>query len=579
MHENDSSTWDLKPIYSDVRDWDKDYQTLMSQGFDAIAHLQGKLQENLDGPLDLFFDFNLKLEKLYTYAHLLSDSDLSDQKNLVRLNQARALYSDFSAKTSWMQSEILRIPNLHPSGEYKRYLEQILQSRPHVLNEQEERLLSLAQVTQRSSSLFSILSNVEMKFADAVDSEGKTYPLTMASYGNLVKSKDRQLRESAFTNLFSEFDRVKLTISENLYQKVLTDEFYRNVRHFPSCMEAALFGNEIPPSVYKNLLHTVEKPENLEQLHRYATWKQKVLGIDEMHAYDLYAEPFEDVEMTFTKEESIALVLESIRPLGEEYVAIAKKGLTEQRWIDWFERPGKRSGGYSSGFYQSYPYILLNFTGSIRDLFTLAHELGHSMHSYYSNKHQPYPYASYTIFVAEVASTFHEELLFNLLMQKVKDPKIKQFYLHYKAEALRATLHRQTMFAHFEDTIHSFVEKKGIMTADYICGVFNELYRKYYGERFVIDPLLGLEALRIPHFYSSFYVYQYAVGISASLALHTNLLSDPVEGRTRYLEFISAGSSKPPIEVLKEANVDVRDPNTIQKALDVFKHLVDQLDT
>ncbi len=341
-------------------------------------------------------------------------------------------------------------------------------------------------------------------------------------------------------------------------------------------MEAALFGNEIPVSVYQTLLETVEKGENLKQLHRYVAWKGKVMGLKNVQPYDMYAEPFEEVELKYSFEEAIELVLESIRPLGEEYVAIAEKGLKKERWVDWFERPGKRSGAYSSGYYKSYPYILMNFTGSIRDLFTLAHELGHSMHSYYSNKSQPYPYASYTIFVAEVASTFHEELLYDLLMKKIQDPKVKKYLLHYKAEAIRATIHRQTLFANFEKQAHSCVENKGVLTADYICGIFNDLYRKYYGDSFVIDPLLGVEALRIPHFYSSFYVYQYATGMSASLALHANLLKDPEEGKKRYLEFISSGSSKKPVEILKDANVDVRDPQTIQKALDMFKQLVDQ---
>lgn len=580
-HE-DVSRWDLKPLYNDERAWDANYETLLKQGFDAVVKFRGLLAQdpaNLEASLDAFFNFNEMLEKLYTYAHLLSDGDIGDQQNLIRINQARSLYSDFDANTSWMRSEILRIPNLRPEGKYARYLQRILENRPHTLNEDEEKILSLCGVTQRSSSLFNILNNVELKFEDAIDKENKSHPLTLASYQNLVKSSDRQLRRSAFTNLFSSFDKVKMTLSENYYQKVLENEFYRKVRKFDSSMEAALFGNEIPSSVYLNLLSTVEKEENLKQLHRYVAWKGRVLGVDQVHAYDLYAEPYEDVEMNFTLEEAMDLVLESIRPLGDEYVAIATKGLKEERWVDWYERPGKRSGAYSSGYYKSHPYILMNFTGSIRDLFTLAHELGHSMHSYYSNKHQPYPYASYTIFVAEVASTFHEEMLFDLLMKKINDPKIRQFYLHYKAEAIRATLHRQTLFANFEKTAHSYVENKGVLTADYICGVFNELYRKYYGERFVIDPLLGVEALRIPHFYSSFYVYQYAIGVSASLALHTNLKNDPILGQKKYLEFISSGSSKTPIDILKDANVDVRDPSTIQKALDAFKHLVDQLDT
>jgi len=580
-HE-DVSRWDLKPLYTDERSWDQNYEAMLQKGFEAVSRFRGQLAKdpkNLENSLDAFFSFNELLEKLYTYAHLLSDGDISNQKNLMRLNQARSLYSEFDAGTSWIRSEILRIPDLKPSGKYARYLERILISRPHTLNEEEEKILSLCGVTQRSSSLFNILNNVELKFEDAIDSKGERHPLTLASYQNLVKSGDRKLRESSFHNLFSSFEKVKMTLSENYYQKVLENDFYRKVRNFNSSMEAALFANEIPVSVYETLLETVEKKENLDQLHRYVRWKGKVLGLENVHPYDLYAEPYEEVEMKFSLEEAIELVLESIRPLGAEYVSIAEKGLKNERWVDWFERPGKRSGAYSSGYYKSHPYILMNFTGSIRDLFTLAHELGHSMHSYYSNKNQPYPYASYTIFVAEVASTFHEEMLYHLLMKRIQDPKIRQFYLHYKAEAIRATLHRQTLFAQFEKISHATVENKEVLSADFISGVFSDLYRKYYGENFVIDPLLGIEALRIPHFYSSFYVYQYAIGISASLALHTNLLNDPVEGKKRYLEFISSGSSKTPIDILKDANVDVRDPNTIQKALDAFKQLVDQLDT
>lgn len=580
-HE-DISRWDLKPIYNDERVWDQNYDKMLKQGFEAVTRFKGELAKDpkiLEASLDAFFDFNQMLEKLYTYAHLLSDGDIADQKNLTRLNQAKSLYSDFDASTSWMRSEILKIPNLEPKGKYARYLERILMSRPHTLNEEEEKILSLCGVTQRSDSLFSILNNVELKFEDAVDSKGTKYPLTLASYANLVKSSDQTLRKTAFNHLFSSYEKVKLTLSENFYQKVLENDFYRKVRKFDSSIEAELFRNEIPVSVYTTLLETLEKEENLKQLHRYVKWKGRVLGLKEVYPYDLYAEPFEEVEVKYSLEEAIQLVLESIRPLGEEYVAIAEKGLTKERWVDWFERPGKRSGAYSSGYYQSYPYILMNFTGSIRDLFTLAHELGHSMHSYYSNKNQPYPYASYTIFVAEVASTFHEELLYDLLMKKIQDPKLKKYFLHYKLEALRSTIHRQTLFAHFEKEVHGYVENKGVLTADYICGIFNDLYRKYYGDSFVIDPLLGVEALRIPHFYTSFYVYQYAVGMSASLALHANLMNDPVTGRQKYLEFISSGSSKKPVDILKDANVDVRDPQTIQKALDAFKQLVDQLDT
>jgi oligoendopeptidase F len=581
-------TWDLHPLYASHEAFESDYKRLHqleSSQFEIINRYQKNFESHLGDLLKNYFDISRQLEKLYTYAHLKHDEDLSLDSNKEPFKRAQSLLNSFGAQTSWIEPMILKLDrgvlkslmseaSLKP---FEIYLHKMLLLKQHVLSEEEERLLALAmQPLSAISRAFSQANNADLKFQSVLDSKGKLHELTHGSYSLCLKSHDRTLRKNAFESYSKGFLGLENTLSELLAGCVQQHRFFAEARKYASCLDAALFPNQIDPKVYKNLIETVR--ENLHPLHRYLNLRKRELKLEKLEVYDLFVPIVQEVDLHFSFEEASKLVIDSIKPLGDEYQSILRKGIEEERWTDVFENTGKRSGAYSSGCYDSYPYMLLNFNGTFSDVMTLSHEAGHSMHSYYSHKHQLYQNASYSIFVAEVASTFNEELTFRALLDKAKNSAERVYILNQKIDSIRSTLFRQTLFADFELRIHQMVESNQPLTPGSLKTLYMELNKEYYGEAIHLDPLVAIECLRIPHFYYNFYVYQYATGISAAYCLAEQVLSDAPRAKERYLGFLAAGASKFPLDVLKDAGVDMHLPEAIVTLIKRFETLVDLLE-
>ncbi len=450
------------------------------------------------------------------------------------------------------------------------------EQRAHVLTEAEEAILAQAsEVTSSPSNTFGMLNNADMKFPTIKDEDGEEVEITHGRYIRFLESSDRRVREDAFKAVYQTYDHYKNTFASTLSGQVKQDLFYANVRKYQSARQAALSKNHIPEVVYDQLIKTVNN--RLDLLHRYIRLRKKVLGVDELHMYDLYTPLVKDVKMDIPYEEAKELVLKGVEPLGEEYVSTLREGF-DKRWVDVEENVGKRSGAYSSGAYGTMPYILMNWQDNVNNLFTLAHEFGHSLHSYYTRKHQPYLYGDYTIFVAEVASTLNEALLNDYMVKHTEDPKEKLYLLNHFLEGFRGTVFRQTMFAEFEQLIHEKAANGESLTPELLTKTYYDLNVKYFGEDLIIDEEIGLEWARIPHFYYNFYVYQYATGYSAAAALSKQILEEGEPAVTRYLEFLQAGSSDYPIEVLKHAGVDMTSPEPIEQALSVFEKALTEME-
>ncbi|MCL6588143.1 MAG: oligoendopeptidase F, partial [Anoxybacillus sp.] len=436
-------------------------------------------------------------------------------------------------------------------------------------------LAQAAEIMAASSNTFGMLNNADLKFPTIIDESGDEVEITHGRYLRFLESEDRRVRHDAFKAVYETYGKYKNTFASTLSGAVKKDNFFARVRHYESARHAALSNNNIPESVYDNLVETINK--NLHLLHRYVRLRKKVLGVDELHMYDLYAPLVKEVKMEITYEQAKDYLLKGLAPLGEEYVSIVKEGL-ENRWVDVRENVGKRSGAYSSGAYGTNPYILMNWQDNVNNLFTLAHEFGHSVHSYYTRKTQPYPYGSYSIFVAEVASTCNEALLNDYLLNTIDDEKKRLYLLNHYLEGFRGTVFRQTMFAEFEHMIHQKAQTGEALTADSLTSMYYELNKKYFGNDIVVDEEIGLEWARIPHFYYNYYVYQYATGFSAATALSKQILEEGKPAVNRYIEFLKAGSSDYPIEVLKKAGVDMTTAQPIQEACDVFAQKLEEME-
>jgi len=587
-----SDTWNVEALYPTHKAWEQDFKTICKTKkppfFPAIKRLQGTVgssAKQLKAALDLFFETERKLRKLHTYAHLRHDEDIAEEANKKAYDQISSLYHAFAQESSWLQPEILAI---NPATlkkyvkdaklkEYDFFLEQVVRLKPHTLDEKEEKLLALAdQALDAPYRAFSAISDADFKFGDILDKNGKKLPLTHATFGLYLRSQDRTLRKNAFSTLLEKYHSYENSLTELTSGQMQKHLFHARARNYDSCLDAALFPKNVDPEVYHSLIAAVH--ENIGALHKYMKLRKKVLGLKEMHLYDAYVPLVDSFDMKFSYKEGEELVIDSVAPLGSDYQQALKSGLKTGRWVDRYENLNKRSGAYSSGCYDSMPYILMNYKGILRDVFTLAHEAGHSMHSLLSRKTQPYHYSDYTIFVAEVASTFNEELLMTKLLQKAKTKKEKAFLINEKLEDIRGTLFRQTMFAEFELFMHSQVEKREPITPALLKKEYERLNRFYFGKEMTIDPLIESEWSRIPHFYYGFYVYQYATGISAALALSSRVLSGGKKERQDYLNFLQAGSSDYPIELLKKAGVDMRTKEPVTKAIQKFSALTDELE-
>jgi oligoendopeptidase F len=526
-----------------------------------------------------------RIERLYTYAHLKSDEDKSDQFYLGLHQRAVNLYTRVSETASFMTPEIQSIPDeiinqyLEDESlkEFTFYLEKILRYKPHTRNEAEEQILAMSgEIANAPSQVFGQLDNVDLKFGTITDESGKEVELSHGNFNTFLINTDRKIRKKAFFQYYQAYQDHQHTLAATLTHSVKKDLFYSRVRNFENCRISALFSDNVEETVYDNLIETVKK--NLEPLFKYLNFRKKVLGLKNLHFYDTYVPIIEDVDFRMPYEEAVDVGVKAVAPLGEEYGQILKDGLLGG-WVDRYENRGKRSGAYSSGCYDSPPYILLNYEeNNINSLYTLIHEAGHSMHSYYSKKYQPYVDHDYTIFVAEVASTFNEDLLSRYLLEFYQDnPKMKAYILNREIDNIRATLFRQTMFAEFEKITHDIVEANDPLTLDVMTETYRKLLETYFGDTLALDPELSLECFRIPHFYSAFYVYKYATGVSASIALAEKAVGGGETARQAYLNFLKLGGSKFPLDELLDAGVDMHSPQPVERAIQHFGQLVDQL--
>ena len=543
--------WDLTQLFESDEAWEKSFEK-------PLQPLTSRPLDQIDLVLDHYFETHRALHNLYTYAHLKHDEDVADEKYKSMHDRAMARLIAFGEETSWLIPAIVALDEV-TSDKYAFYLEKVRALKPHTLSDKEERIMALAgQLEEAPHKTFGVMHNADMKFDD-VDGE----PLTHGSYGLFMQNPDRSKREKAFHNLHRPHIAFENTYTELLSSVVQKHLFNRNARGYKTSLEAALKPHQIPVEVYHSLLEAVD--HHLGSLHDYVALRKKILGVDELQPYDLYVPLEGEIEKRFTIDEAKELVLEAVRPLGAAYRDTLAKGFAEERWVDWLENERKRSGAYSSGCFDSPPYILMNFHGTIRDVFTLAHEAGHSMHSHLSHTHQPYHSARYPIFLAEVASTYNEELLFELMMKEASSDLERRFLLNHKLDDIRSTLHRQTQFAEFELKIHEMAEQGVPFAAANLRGIYLELYKKYYGPALSLGDEISVEFLRVPHFYYNFYVYQYATGISSAYALYQQ---GDVE---RYLKFLSSGGSAYPVDTLRTAGVDLTTPKPIEALLEQFK--------
>ncbi|MEK4756924.1 oligoendopeptidase F [Macrococcoides caseolyticum] len=579
------NTWDLTTIFASDEDWERAFKKL--EGYlgreEEIKGKIGDSAENLLEALLLDAEIDEQLGKVYVYAHLKHDQDTSNAKYTAFEQRAANLASQFSARWSFMLPELMSIDEatlksyVAELDGLKRFafdLERINKKRPHVLSESEEKILAEAsEALSASTNTFGMFNNADLKFDNVKDKEGNSLPLSHGNYITYLESDDRVLRENAYKEVYSKYGQFNNTLAQTLAGKVKASVFSSKVRNYESARAQALSNNDIPETVYDNLVQTVN--DNLHLLHRYTKLRKELLGLDEMHMYDMYTPVIQDEKFEVTYEEAKAWMLKSLEPMGSEYTDVIKEGLTN-RWVDVYENKGKRSGAYSSGTFGTNPFILMNWTDSVNNTFTLTHEFGHSAHSYFSRNNQPSNMSGYSIFVAEVASTCNEALLADYMYKHLDDDKKKLYLLNYQLDGFRGTVFRQTMFAEFEYLIHTLAEQNEPLTAERLNAEYRKLNEKYYGDAVITDDYIQYEWGRIPHFYYNYYVYQYATGYSAAYALSKKILEEGQPAVDKYInEFLKAGSSDYPIEVLKKAGVDMNEKTPIENACKVFEERLD----
>lgn len=579
--------WKLEDIYGSDKAWEADFGRIKLLSSEMAA-FRGTLSKGPERLLEClrFCDDMLSLnDKLFVYARMKRDENNANPGYQALTDRAMALSTDVYASVSFIVPEIITIDEgvLKSWMEsntglalYKQYFEEILRQKQHILSEKEEELLAMsAEVAHASADIFTMFNNADIKFPFIKDENGEETELTKGRYIKFLESTDRRVREEAFHGLYSSYEKVRNTLSASLNNNVKKNKFYATVRKYDSCLQASLDADNISTTVYDNLIDTVGK--NLHLLHRYLRLRKKLLKLDELHMFDLYVPAVEESQKHYKYEDALSMVTDGLRPLGEQYIKDLKHAF-DTGWIDVFENQGKTSGAYSWGTHLTHPYVLLNYQGTINDVFTIAHEMGHALHSFYTNKTQPYIYSEYKIFVAEVASTVNESLLIRHLLEKTKDPREKAYLLNHYLEEFRGTLFRQTMFAEFEKAIHACVEGGEALTAQEFCKLYRGLNEKYFGSEVVIDKEIDMEWSRIPHFYTSFYVYKYATGLSAAASLSNGILTEGRPAVDRYLQFLSSGGSDYPLNLLKKAGVDLSVPKPVEDAMKVFEGILNEFE-
>jgi len=584
----ESEKWDLTQLFADVSKWQEDFAWLQ-RTYPNLEQWKGRVGDSaqtLAEVLEFEKALELKMERVYHYASLQLAEDSTNNEYLTRIGQVQNLLTKIGEAAAFVVPEILAIDDkkfaefiADPAlKEWRIKLHKIRRMKRHVLSVPEERLLALGSVALSGyDDAFSQLTDVDMKFGVLIDETGRERPLTQSSFSSFLVKRDHELRKRSFHQFYAEFRDHQYTLAAALAYSVKADVFHARARHYPSALQAALFPDDVLVAVYDGLIQSVRA--NLEPLFRYFDLRRRALGLDELHQYDTYVSLIPEIETRFTFDEAVETVLSALASLGKEYVDVLAEGLRTRRWCDRYETKGKRSGAFSSGSYEAPPYILMNYKEDVfADVYTLAHEAGHSMHSWFSQNSQLFQDYEYPIFLAEVASTFNEELLTHHLLQTTNDPKMRAYIINRQIDELRGTLFRQTMFAEFEKIIHAIEESGDALTLDVFRSEYHKLLETYFAENFLLDPELDLECLRIPHFYHAFYVYKYATGISAAVALSQRVLSGESESVHAYLNFLRSGGSKFPLETLKAAGVDMATPAPIESTLRLFESRLTELE-
>lgn len=579
--------WKIEEMYSGEAAWQKDVDQVLAMT-EKFAEYQGRLTESASALAKAFQEKDAiwqKLERAYVYARMKLDEDNRDAKQQSMHDKVNSIIARVAAAISFFTPELLEAPEEVLLGyldseealkQYRFVIESLLREKKHVLSKEEENLLAqLSEVTDATNTIFTMLNNADLKFGSITDESGELTEVTHGTYISLMESHDRRVRKDAYTHVYEAYKGLVNTIAATYSYNVKTDAVNARIRGYSSSRAAALSGDNIPESVYDNLISVVH--EYLPVMHRYTQLRKKILGVDELKMYDIYVPLIELPKRVVPFSEALQIMEKGLAPLGEEYLLRLRRGV-EAGWIDVYENEGKTSGAYSFGSYDSFPYVLLNYTDTLQDVFTLVHEMGHSMHSSYTRETQPFTYGDHSIFTAEVASTVNESLLMHYLLDGEKDVQMRKYLLNMYIEEFRTTLFRQTMFAEFEQMAHKFTEEGGSLTAEWLCEEYDKLNSAYFGSALSEDEYIRYEWARIPHFYRGFYVYQYATGYSAATAISKKILEEGPSATEAYKSFLKTGSSDYPVELLKIAGVDMNSKEPVVMAMETFKKLVEEFE-
>ncbi len=578
-------TWKTEDMIADKQVWDKLYERVQ-KGIAEVAAFNGRLKdrENILACFKKTTEFEEILDRMFCYAHMKRDQDVGNGENKALFDSVRNLYIAYAGETSFLMPQLTSLDEEFLKAlasdkdfsDYSYIIEGIIKDKKHTLGEKEEKLLAMTQMfSSVPQEAFSMLNNADIRFEPFKDSKGEEIKLSHGVYSLMMQSPCREDRKKAFESMYHAFESNINTIAALYNGNVQKNVFYSRVRGFDSCLQSAAHGEDVPTAVYERLSDCIDA--NVGKLHEYLEYRRQKMGVDKLHMYDLHVPIIEGCDMGMDYEDACKLVVKALAPLGENYCKLLEKAFAE-RWVDVYENKGKRSGAYSTGCYGCHPYVLLNYQRTTHDVFTIAHEMGHSMHTYFSNETQPFPKANYKIFVAEVASTVNETLLLNYLIKNCKDKKEKEFLLSYMLDMFRTTVFRQTQFAQFEYEAHTAAEKGVALTPEFLNDLYYKLNCKYYGgENVVNDDLIKYEWSRIPHFYTAFYVYKYATGLISAVCIAANILEKGQSALDDYMKFLSAGGSMPPVEILKLAGVDLTTDEPFDKAMKVMQDYLEEL--
>ncbi|CAH0417074.1 oligoendopeptidase F [Periweissella fabaria] len=583
----ESQTWDLSKIFANDEAWEQALKGVQAE-LPEVAEYAGTLAESatqLLAATQAILDVTRKVEKIYVYASMKSDQDTANSKYQGYNAQAGMLWAKASGAIAYFEPEVLAIAPAVLSefigtnnelNAYQHFFDKITEARGHVLTPNEEKLLAGASdIFSASENTFGVLDNADLKFGIVQDEDGNDVQLSNGVYSRHLESTNREVRKQAFTTLYESYDQFQHTFASTLSQHVHGHNYLASVHNYDSARQSALAGNSIPESVFETLIDQVN--EHLPLLHRYVALRKRILGVDELHTYDLYTPITGEASLTYDYQSAVATALDALKPLGDDYLDVVQEAF-DNRWIDVVENKGKRSGAYSGGAYDTDPYILLNWQDNLDNLFTLVHEMGHSVHSYFTRKNQPYQYGDYSIFLAEIASTTNENILTEYLLERETDPKVRAYILNHYLDGFKGTVFRQTQFAEFEHWLHEEDQAGEPLTAEILSDFYGDLNRRYYGPDLAFDDQIALEWARIPHFYYNYYVYQYATGMSAATTLADNITSGDAQAVAAYKNYLKAGNSDFPIEVMKKAGVDMTQPAYLEQAFKVFEERLNELE-